>query len=1178
MRRIALILAVLMVAGVLVPTAQAHADTNSQLAVYMTYDTNVVYSLGSDVKINILVYWEGEFHDPVGVSFLVSGTPTTTVRRDTGKYEANFQIQSSHLDGGTAVSCTVFVNEGSYPAPSAADTVYVMVKSLEMDIVVMDSHDRFMSPGDDCEFQVRTSYNGAPVDPDDGTLYVYRQRLGSALKGELTMKRLSLGVFAGTLTTSALNRSDTWYIGCEAEYTTRGGVVYGFSRDSVDIEMFPLWVKRAAISTTGTTLEFHVWEKNGWPLPDSVEGYPLAGAYVELDYKYRDETLVYQVKTVQGSTGVDGSVSLDLVHPDMRTGDIRMEVVGYVRVGMGIDAHRQNLEFLLPVREYPDYRDGTGFDVQLHNYYIPEWTTLTTLGHTARFDGQPLVGAEIFVYIAEDDVIYYADSVLTGPGGQFNVQLKTPTMPDGERMHIIDKCEYQVKVVNDWYMDSNWLYIGEANLYGAFNQTHDESVSLSVNNLAEYQMVTVTVDHPEADGTDETAWIAWGMGDPWDYWINQDWLYDLLWAPVRSHWSVAPENFQHVTYVPAVYKGGQWVASFYLPGFLDESWDIWVHGRIQFTDTLSTVSATLRDLDPEQGRGWPDVAITTPPPSGIQEGVLNISGVASDDDGLERVDIRVDGGDWIECAGLEDWFYEFETAMLDYGTHSLEARSWNGYHYSKVVSRPFFTDQRPRVTVENPEDGGHYYGELKMNGTAWDDLLVDAVQVQVDGGAWTDAYGKIQWELGVDLTSMDSGEHTLAVKAIAGSTESDAQRLVFVVDRPPEVVITDPPANAELAGTVHVKGTAKDDLSLLEIHLSIDSGDWFPADEDTDWSYALDTTSLTYGEHYIEAKAWDGYEWSDTAYVAFTVDNPPEITAVSLVDGQVVSGIHEVDGESKDDNHGEDHVLQVQIRGSDWEDVPLEENGDWSYDIDTTVMTPGTQDIKFRIYDGKQYSSEWTFTFLVDEPPVVGDMSIDTGDTLGGTVTITGETSDDTGVDGVQVRIDGGDWVDVDVDVDGNWSHDMDTTGLSHGDHTLEVRVSDGVQWSGATSVEFSVDQMPIITIVTPEAGVKYKKDFEFNGTASDDDAVTQVEFRLDGGEWETADGTQVWNYAVKAKDLKNGEHTVEARAYDGTQYSDTVSVTFTVEVEEKDGPGFSAVVAAIAMMGALIALERRRH
>jgi len=425
---------------------------------------------------------------------------------------------------------------------------------------------------------------------------------------------------------------------------------------------------------------------------------------------------------------------------------------------------------------------------------------------------------------------------------------------------------------------------------------------------------------------------------------------------------------------------------------------------------------------------------------------------------------------------------------------------------------------------------------------------------------------------------MDSGDHTLAVKAIAGSKESDIQRLVFVVDRPPEVVITDPPADAELVGTVHVKGTATDDLSLLEVHLSIDGGEWFPADEDAEWSYAMDTTTMTYGEHHIEAKAWDGYEWSDTAYVAFTVDNPPEITSVSLVDGQAISGTHRVDGESKDDNHGEDHVVQVSLDGSDWEDVPVEESGDWRFDIDTTGMTPGLHNIKFRIHDGKQYSGEWALTFLVDEPPVVGDISIDTGDTLGGTVTITGETSDDTGVDGVQVRVDGGEWVDVTVDEDGNWSHDMDTTGLSHGDHTLEVRVSDGIQWSDPTSVGFEVDQRPVVTIMSPEDGEKYKEDFDFTGGATDDDAVVRVEVRLDGGDWTTAEGITNWSIALKLKDLKKGEHTGEVRAYDGTQYSDVVSITFEIEKEDDEGPGFGALMAAVALLGAVLAMAVRRR
>ncbi|NIP36499.1 MAG: hypothetical protein GWN18_16200, partial [Thermoplasmata archaeon] len=74
----------------------------------------------------------------------------------------------------------------------------------------------------------------------------------------------------------------------------------------------------------------------------------------------------------------------------------------------------------------------------------------------------------------------------------------------GETYHVIDKCEYSVQVSGDWYLDSNWLYFGDANLYGELNRTSDAQVSMEVSNLKEYQVVHVTLDHPESDGVDET--------------------------------------------------------------------------------------------------------------------------------------------------------------------------------------------------------------------------------------------------------------------------------------------------------------------------------------------------------------------------------------------------------------------------------------------------------------------------------------------------------------------------------------------------------------------------------------------------------------------------------------------------------------------------------------------------
>ncbi|NIP36500.1 MAG: hypothetical protein GWN18_16205, partial [Thermoplasmata archaeon] len=286
--------------------------------------------------------------------------------------------------------------------PWTADTIWIPIKSLEVDLIIPDAGDRFMSPGDDCEITVTTSYDGALVDPDAGGLWVYRQLQDNTYRGTINMRKVSTGVYQGTMQTPGFNRTAIWHIGVEAEYTTpRDGVVYGYAKDVVEVEMFPVWIKRASISETATTLEFHVWEKNGWPLPDSIEGYPLAGAQVSLDYEYYDGSMVIHQKSASGTTGMEGYVSLDLSHADMNTLHNRFLVSGMVTVGQGISAQRQHFDFYLPVRDYPEVRDIPDFDVQLHNYYLPEWKQITTLGHTARFDGQPLVGATIYVYIAE---------------------------------------------------------------------------------------------------------------------------------------------------------------------------------------------------------------------------------------------------------------------------------------------------------------------------------------------------------------------------------------------------------------------------------------------------------------------------------------------------------------------------------------------------------------------------------------------------------------------------------------------------------------------------------------------------------------------------------------------------------------------------------------------------------
>ncbi len=1265
MRRAALILCVLMVASIFVPSSPAHVDNDSPLAIYLTHDDDQTYTIGSSVTVWMFVYWLGDYYDPQTTTFTAGNRAITPVRRAEGRFEVTFTIQQSDLEDSAYVYCWGWAKDGPYPAPTVADSAIIKTKLVQLDFVFDDYTREFMVPEDTCDFELRCSVDGTLVDPDPGTLYVYGMLQGSTYKRTIPMTKQSTGVYTGTHRTPGFNTTLNYIIFAEAEYTAAEGKLFGYKRQAVDVQLFPIWMDQLTVTTTAAAVDFYVWEKDGWPNADSIEGHPMEGALINITYEYYDATATKHTKSTQSGTGSDGKVRLELEYDDMGSLYTTVVVDGYVKVGRLSAAHTQKFSFYLPVRDRPSRTDYPGFDVELWNYYIPTDTVLTTLGNTARFDGMPLRGQEIFVYVADDDWIYYRGSVLTDGAGYFNVPFKTPPLPEGEKWHIIDRCEYSTKVDGDWYMDLNWLYFGEANMYGEFNMTHDDNVTLTVNNLKDHQMVEVVLDHPDADGTDERALVTWAAGDPWDFWFNQLQLRNTKWAPLRAHWNIYSSHYNHLNYVPMEWSRGAWRASFYYPGFLPDNQEIFINGKIEFTDTREAASATLRELDAADGKGWPTVDIGTPPTAGTQEGEVNVSGTAWDADGLTGVEIRIDGGAWIAGAGTDDWYHLLDTTEMAYGQHTVEARAYNGDHHSKIGARTFWTDQRPTITVENPEEGGHYYGTLAVNGTAWDDLEVTGVQLMVDSGSWVDATGMTDWTHDLDLTGLTSGDHALSVKSIAGAKESGATKITFVVDRLPEVVITDPPSGAEVSGTFHIKGTASDDLSLTAVHISIDGGEWIPVSEETTWSYELDTTALAYGDHYVEARAWDGYEHSDTAYADFFVDNPPSMPSTDMEDGQSVSGVFRVEGTAADDGGVE--KVQYQVDGGEW--VDAEGTDEWHFDVDTTGMEAGEHNLRIRSYDGTSYSDDEVITFNVNEPPEVADISIETGEKVGGTVTITGTSSDaEDDVEGMQYRIDGGEWVDVDVDENGDWDFDLDTTGLAHGTHTLEVRVWDGNQWSDPVSVGFYVDQVPevaitspatggtvmadfqvdgtasdddaldkvevriddgawmdvtgtdtweyivaiasqfsgshtlearsydgeqysdvasiaftidrppVVTITTEELEKAFEKGFDVEGTASDDNAVVNLEFRLDGGEWETVAGSQAWEYAIKVGDLEKGNHTVEVRAWDGVQYSDTLSYTFNVKEPEEEGPGFGAALVALAILGsAVIAVSRRR-
>ena len=124
-----------------------------------------------------------------------------------------------------------------------------------------------------------------------------------------------------------------------------------------------------------------------------------------------------------------------------------------------------------------------------------------------------------------------------------------------------------------------------------------------------------------------------------------------------------------------------------------------------------------------------------------------------------------------------------------------------------------------------------------------------------------------------------------------------------------------------------------------------------------------------------------------------------------------------------------------------------------------TPTSTGTYQVK-----GSSYKGSGSYTIDVsagingvspDNPPSVSITSPVDGDTVSSTVRILVDANDDNTVSLVELAIGGGTWFDItaNVDANGNYYFDWDTTGSSDGDVTLDVRATDdaGQVTNGAT-------------------------------------------------------------------------------------------------------------------------------
>jgi hypothetical protein len=472
----------------------------------------------------------------------------------------------------------------------------------------------------------------------------------------------------------------------------------------------------------------------------------------------------------------------------------------------------------------------------------------------------------------------------------------------------------------------------------------------------------------------------------------------------------------------------------------------------------------------------PPTIIVTEPKSGqfIVDTDFTISWVGNDPDEDARIELFYDTDDSGYDGTLIDTTDQYPSGIYD-NNGIPQSYKWNTsafsdnsiyYIYAKIYDpfhNPAFSygvgfilidhpNEFPTVNITSPL-GGTVSGSISIQGTSQvEDGTISLVEVQIENTGWYAATGTTTWSIEWDTTVFPNGVYEIHARAKDDSDHySDEDTVTLLVDNGgpnflPVVLIESHSDNEMVTGSVQIAGSSQDQDGIVEsVEVKIDDGNWNLATGTSSWTYVWETESETNGEYQVFVRAKDNSgEYSQEEMITLIVNNggnvPPVITISSPLD-EKVSGTQEISGFASDVN-GNDTISSVEINVDDvWE--AAEGTFDWSYLWDTTEFEDGDYTIIARAFDGTDYSLEKSITLIVDNPhkPVLTITSDTSGD-LSGTLTISGMASDEDGdITKVEIQIDDGEWIEVTGTTD--WSYELDTTKLSDGEHTINIRVYD---------------------------------------------------------------------------------------------------------------------------------------
>lgn len=461
---------------------------------------------------------------------------------------------------------------------------------------------------------------------------------------------------------------------------------------------------------------------------------------------------------------------------------------------------------------------------------------------------------------------------------------------------------------------------------------------------------------------------------------------------------------------------------------------------------------------------------------------------------------------------------------------------------------------KPTAAITLPGDGTTVSGNANISAQAWDNVGVVKVELYKDAellGTLTASPYNFVW----DTRTVTDGLSSLTIKAYDAAGNVGTSNVVRLnVDNTAPAAALSAPANGTVVrgNGVLLSANVSDNSGVGQVNFYRDDNILLGTDTSAPYSINWDTTTATNEAHTLYVVATDTPGNSATSsVVSVTVDNaPPTISLTAPGGGATVGGQNVALAATASDNVG---MLKVEFYRDGNVLIGTDLSAPYSLNWNSTTVSGGAHTIYAIGTDttGNTATSAIISVTVDNTAPTVALTAPANGALVAGAAVIVSATaSDNIAVSKVDFYRDGNILLGTATAAPYNFSWNSTTAG--NGAHTLFAVATDTAGNSTNSAVQnVTVDNLsPTVSLTAPANGsVVSGSAVVVSATASDNVAMSKVEFYLDSNVLLGSDTSAPYSLNWNSTTFPSGAHTLSAVAID-TAGNRTTSASVSITLD----------------------------